>query len=649
MEKLVRYRETLITVLFLGVLFYLSAVPLRDFDIWFHLKSGDLILQKGIVHYDVFSYNTAGREWFPYEWLFQVGIALIQRWFGFEPIKYFIAAVVTVQLAFFIRIFRKILLLPLLPALGITFLFFVSVYEFIDARPHIVAYTFLIINLYYVLNYLIRGKNVLWMTLPITLLWANMHGSVFIDVGIFGGYAGVALLTYFIQKKSEWLYKFRTLSLFTVLTGLLTILPPLGMLQYRLLIIFYRNNSFMSKFIDEWTPLAANPYAFKFYTTTAVSIIVLFAYTLYRKKIITPLTTLLPILIFPFLPYTASRNVYLGYITLGLLLGYVIKGFTISHNTKWMRIGIAIIAIGLILYHITILMDKRYPIKLYYPVNAVMFLKEYHLNGHMFNEYGYGGYLLYQLYPEYKVFYDGRTDLYFQREMPDTLELAVHKYDSDSSFKQYMDKLWNKYDISFVLLRTEKNTVLRKLQRILTTDPGWSLVYWDDYTQIFVRRDGKNTDIIDKFGTVAATPYDQNPIRNNEVDQALAEYTRMASVVDSGHTRNAIGYIELKKGNFDDARKQFELAIPLDPSFESPLMNLAEIAAKDGDLNSALTLYQHAQKLAPDRGLIYVRLGQLMLARGDDRESVRAIWQQGVNETLDLNTTNQLKKLLNTL
>lgn len=649
MAKLKKYKDTIIIGLFLGMMFYLGIVPLRDFDIWFHIKSGELILQKGIIHYDVFSYNTAGREWFPYEWLFQVGVARIEQWFGFEAIKYVIAAVITILMGVYLAILRKIIRLPLMASIVISFIFLVSVYEFASARPHIVAYTFLIVNLFFVLLYVVRDKNWLWVTLPITILWANMHGSIFLDIAIFGAYAGVALINFFIYKTALWLQKARTLGVYTIITVFLTVLPPLGILQYRLLWMFFKNNQVMSRFIDEWTPISSNPYAFRFYTISMFVVVILFALTLYRKKTITPLVTLLPIIIFPLLPYTASRNAFLGYITLGLLAGYVLKLLELDKRSRWIKVAVWIILLLLVAYHADILMKKRTPVKLYYPINATKFLKLYHFNGHMFNEYGYGGYLLYQLYPAYQVFYDGRTDLYFQREMPDTLALAIHKNDPDDQFKKLMDSLWGKYDISFVILRTEKHSVLRKIQRILSADPQWSLVFWDDYTQIFVRRDGKNDAVIQSFGTVAATPYDQNPIRNNQIDQALAEYTRMNKITDSGHSRNAIGYINLLRGKFDDAKQVFEQAISLDPSFESPLMNLAEIYAKDNDLATALALYQRAQQLAPDRGLIYIRLGQLVLAQTGDKESVKKIWEDGVNLTIDTDARNQLKQLLSTL
>ena len=46
------------------------------------------------------------------------------------------------------------------------------------------------------------------------------------------------------------------------------------------------------------------------------------------------------------------------------------------------------------------------------PANAATFLEQHHLPGPIFNSYSFGGYLIWRLYPDYRVFVDGRADLY---------------------------------------------------------------------------------------------------------------------------------------------------------------------------------------------------------------------------------------------
>ena len=78
-------------------------------------------------------------------------------------------------------------------------------------------------------------------------------------------------------------------------------------------------------------------------------------------------------------------------------------------------------------------------------------------------------------------------------------------------------------------------------------------------------------------------------------------------------------------------------------------MNLAELAAKDGKLDEAITLYYQAQKRAFDRGLIYIRLGQLVIQRSGDTNKAKQVWNEGLKYTVDEDAKKRLTELLSTL
>lgn len=649
MKYISQYIYPLLTPLFFIGTFLLSVKPLRDFDIWFHIKSGELIAHRGIIHYDVFSYNTAGREWFPYEWLFQVLVYWMQQLWGFDSIRFLVAGAVVLQSFLLYILLKKVFAVNKFVSLFSVFFFIVSVFEFFTARPHMLAYSFLLANLLLILLYVVKHKNLLFLTIPITILWSNLHGSIFLDVFFFGAYACVCLFLFFQKKNANFLLKTKILGLYAGITVIATILPPLGFTQYRLLWMFFLDRSFISNYIDEWSPLIDNPFAAIIFSITVVLLLAGFAFWYFKKRETKSFLLIIPLLIFIPLAYSASRNVFLAYIPLTLIMGIILSSFSflkLKPVLKTAYVAVIIIILGINIYF---LMSKLQTIPLYYPGNAVAFLKTHHLNGHMFNEYGYGGYLLYQLYPEYQVFFDGRTDLYLTKEMPDTLKLATAKNQPDSVYKKTLDNLWNKYDISFVMLRTEKHTVIRKIFSVLSEDPQWNLIFWDDYTEIFVRNDGKNTQLINEFGTHAATPYLKNPYVKGKEDEALTEYEKMNQLVPSSHSLNAIGYLLLLKGNYSLAKQYFEAAVKKYPLYESPYMNLAELSVKDGDYYTAIKLYQKAQSVVPDRGLIYIRLGELYMEGYQDKEKALAAWNEGLKQVEDIPTKNQLKNLIQTL
>ncbi len=641
-EKIIR---NLPLFILLVVIFYLVAGPLRDFDIFFHIKSGEVIAHEGIIHHDVFSFVTSGREWFPYEWLFQIGAYYFQNVFGFEAFRYFTAMFVVVMIILLNIILRRFTEVNKWAALVLLGVFSALTANFWTARPHIVAYTFLLVNLALILNYFLKNKNWLWLSLPITLAWANLHGSIFLDIGFFAGYTVLSVVQWRLSKDRLWLKKAQILGLFTIITSLLSILPPLGFTQFRLLIMFAQKSQIIRNFVDEWVPLASSQFNFYLYIIVHIGVMVSAFLVVLKKKNWQKSVWLWPLVGLMFSPYLASRNVFLGNASALIIMAWVI-----GHIKKWNKWIACILFVMFTFFcgwwwwqiRASYQVNKRY-----FPVQAANFIIEHQLQGRMFNEYGYGGYLLYRLYPQQKVFVDGRTDLYLCCEIPELMDLTREKNAPDADYKIKLNKLWDKHQISFVLLRTEKHTEVRRIARILTDDPEWSLLFWDDYSQLFVRRDGKNDALIKQLGTTAATPYNQDPIRPGQEVLAMQEYQQMIAIADSARSENAIGYLMLKKGQISESKSLFVKAINLDPTFESPFMNMAEIAAHDGDYQKAIEYYQHAQKLAPDRGLVYLRIGQLYLQGFNDMQKARESWQFGVRQTVDTETRNKLQEMLN--
>lgn len=649
--------NTILVFIFFLVLFYIGIKPLQDPDIWFHLKSGELIAKNGLIFHDIFSFTAQGREWIPYEWLFQVFVYQSQGIFGLDSIKYIFALINAIQIGFLFLIFRKVFKLNLIFTLLVCFFSYVSTFEFLTARPHMVAYTFFVATFFLVLKYyfdpqsprILSLKNSLIYSLPVTLLWSNLHGSMFLSPALLLGFASFAFFNYLFNKpkyKND-LSKSRILGLFGFINLILTILPPLGLSQYKLLIKFYEYREVLTKFIDEWTPLYTNTgLTFIYYISVALISLGLMLIYLWKTKSWIRNVWLISLIPFPIFAFVASRNAYLGYLCITIFLGWLLSKITLEKLSQFKKVSLYLILGSILILQIWILNDKKTVLRHYYPVNSVNFIQKYKPEGNMFNEYSYGGYLLYYLYPQKQVFFDGRTEMYLCCEMPDTMELAYHKQLPDPEYAAQTDRIWNKYNISFALISSEKHTLVRKIARVLSDDPNWALVFWDDDSQIFIRKDGKNDDLIKSLGTEAATPYNQNPYREGMEDKAFEEYQRMIKIVDSSKSRNAIGYIYLKQGKFGLAKAEFIKAAELNAVNESPLMNLAELGAKDKDYPQAIELYERALKLAPDRGLIYTRLGQLYLQNGEDISKAKDIWQKGVENTVDEDAKKRLQELL---
>ena len=71
---------------------------LADGDTGWHIRTGDYILQTGRVPVaDLFSFTRHGQPWFAWEWLADVGFALLHRWHGLEAVVGFSALVLSLS------------------------------------------------------------------------------------------------------------------------------------------------------------------------------------------------------------------------------------------------------------------------------------------------------------------------------------------------------------------------------------------------------------------------------------------------------------------------------------------------------------------------------------------------------------------------
>jgi hypothetical protein len=123
------------------------------------------------------------------------------------------------------------------------------------------------------------------------------------------------------------------------------------------------------------------------------------------------------------------------------------------------------------------------------PVAAVDFLKKEHIKGKMFNNDQFGDYVIYAASPEYKVFVDGRSDMYGSDRMKEYRQVALVQ----PEWKEVLTK----YDVDFVFFNARS-----PLSVLLAETDSWRLIYADKVANIFLRNVARNQDLIDKYGDV---------------------------------------------------------------------------------------------------------------------------------------------------
>jgi hypothetical protein len=130
------------------------------------------------------------------------------------------------------------------------------------------------------------------------------------------------------------------------------------------------------------------------------------------------------------------------------------------------------------------------------PVAASIFLEQEHIPGNMFNNDEFGDYIIYRNYPMYKVFIDGRNDMY-------GVEI-LKEYDNVRKFEPGWEEILQKYTITWIIYGSNS-----ALSRYLIQNKGWNLIYADRVTSIFLKNIPENQRLIQKYRNVK--PFIEKP------------------------------------------------------------------------------------------------------------------------------------------
>jgi len=110
-----------------------------------------------------------------------------------------------------------------------------------------------------------------------------------------------------------------------------------------------------------------------------------------------------------------------------------------------------------------------------FPVRAVDFLQRQPPQGNMFNEYTWGGYLEYRLFPSQRVFIDGDNDFFG--------EALVREYLDAINARQDWQGILQKYKVQWVIVPPT-----RPLAQALAQSDAWREIFRDETAVVFVSK-----------------------------------------------------------------------------------------------------------------------------------------------------------------
>lgn len=170
-----------------------SRLLFNDGDTGWHLATGRWILEHGAIPAsDPFSFTFRGHEWTAHEWLVDVIMAALRAAGGWAAVSLFFALLIA---STFVVVGRELLrsleprhVLIALGALG------VALAPGMLARPHVVAWLLLAVWMLVLLRARERSGVPPLAAILILALWANMHASYLVGLGLTGVFALEALI-----------------------------------------------------------------------------------------------------------------------------------------------------------------------------------------------------------------------------------------------------------------------------------------------------------------------------------------------------------------------------------------------------------------------------------------------------------------------
>lgn len=195
------------------------------------------------------------------------------------------------------------------------------------------------------------------------------------------------------------------------------------------------------------------------------------------------------------------------------------------------------------------------------PVAAVEFLKKEHIQGNMYNEYNFGTYIIFSAYPQYRVFIDGRAEMYGTERLRDYYRIR--------RLEPGWEKILEKYDVNFAIINHYST-----LSQFLLNNNKWRLIYSDQVADIFVRSISENKLLIEKYNNAGQSIAD--------FDKAVKLNPKDAKVY--GNRGMAYG----KLGKYENAVSDFNKAIELNSEYAEAYAGRGVAYAKLGKYKQAV-------------------------------------------------------------
>ncbi len=484
----------LMPVLFLFLRLKGTGFLLGDGDTGWHLRTGEWILQNGRVPAtDIFSFTRPGEPWFAWEWLWDLCFGWLHLNFGMGAVQ--VASLALICAAMYL-VYRESARLSgnYFLAFSVTFLAAAGSTIHWLARPHLFTLLFTAVSVI-LLNRAAEGRTRLLAWLPLlTLVWVNFHGGFFVLWTLLLAHLASAGLNAFLDRRSVWSAS-RPWTLALAGSVAASFVNPYGWLLHRH-IFGYLGQSYHREQIQEFLSISFHNPAACYLAAMLLLGGMTVLWALERRRFADAL-----ILIgWGWLALYAARNIPIFLICAAPLVALALREQLERLASSATRLAAPARAIveahrefalleaparvvwlpALVLAALALLiappasagpLRNQYDPESY-PEKALPVLRSLGPEVRLFTDDEWGDFLLYRLWPERRVFIDGRSDFYGQKLGEDMGRVLQARHD--------WAQILARYQVGAVLLRADC-----PLASVLKLHAGWRLLHDDGVALVF--------------------------------------------------------------------------------------------------------------------------------------------------------------------
>ena len=409
-------------MLLLALLYLLPSVqmllPLDDPDIWWHLKTGQWIIQHDAVPVtDPFSSYGQGKVWIAYSWLFDVLVYRIFNGFGAVGIIFF-TVILALLIALVVHAQVRRAQFNLMPEILITAAALTCIKPAMSPRPWLFSILFLALELSILLQFrrTREQRGLYWLPL-IFAAWANIHVQFVYGLAVLFLFAIEPLAQRSVTKIDDGTLAVPDrvrpdgfVTLITIMCVLATLANPYHIYIYKPILEYIRQTQVFD-FIVELQSHAFRDIGDWVFLALILGVV----YSLgWRRE--TRIFHLGVLALGVFLSFRARRDGWVAAVSAIAMLSDWQRAESASRRVLRTHIAGAgaIVVLGLLYFVQSRNISESAvwaQVAKQYPVNATRYIHEHNLAGPLYNQFSWGGFLIWSL-PELTVAMDGRSNLH---------------------------------------------------------------------------------------------------------------------------------------------------------------------------------------------------------------------------------------------